>query len=104
MICRKPHMASSMCLRATIFQKPEGTLWTNCIFMWSYEGTGLAEAQYPVLPNAAALNRNDLLCHTKKKYDLFNNALYTSGYIVLDGRFIRELLIGKNVEPKGKSN
>jgi hypothetical protein len=31
MICRKPHMASSICLRATIFQNPEGTLWTNGI-------------------------------------------------------------------------
>jgi hypothetical protein len=29
-ICRKPHMASSICLRATIFQIPEGTLWTHC--------------------------------------------------------------------------
>jgi hypothetical protein len=29
-ICRKPHMASSICLRATIFQNPEGTLWTHC--------------------------------------------------------------------------
>jgi hypothetical protein len=27
-ICRKPRMASSICLRATIFQIPEGTLWT----------------------------------------------------------------------------
>jgi hypothetical protein len=26
-ICRKPHVASSICLRATIFQNPEGTLW-----------------------------------------------------------------------------
>jgi hypothetical protein len=31
MICRKPHVASSICLRATIFQNPEGTLWTQCI-------------------------------------------------------------------------
>jgi hypothetical protein len=30
-ICRKPHVASSICLRATIFQNPEGTLWTHCI-------------------------------------------------------------------------
>jgi hypothetical protein len=27
-ICRKPHMASSISLRVTIFQNPEGTLWT----------------------------------------------------------------------------
>jgi hypothetical protein len=27
-ICRKPHVASSIYLRATIFQNPEGTLWT----------------------------------------------------------------------------
>jgi hypothetical protein len=31
-ICRKPHVASSICLRATICQNPEGTLWTHCIF------------------------------------------------------------------------
>jgi hypothetical protein len=30
-ICRKPHVASSICLRATIFQNPEWTLWTHCI-------------------------------------------------------------------------
>jgi hypothetical protein len=30
MICRKPHMASSICLSATIFQNPKGTLWTHC--------------------------------------------------------------------------
>jgi hypothetical protein len=30
MICHKSHMASSICLRATIFQNPEGTLWTHC--------------------------------------------------------------------------
>jgi hypothetical protein len=29
-ICRKPHMASSICLRGTILQNPEGTLWTHC--------------------------------------------------------------------------
>jgi hypothetical protein len=28
---RKPHVASSICLRATIFQNPEWTLWTHCI-------------------------------------------------------------------------
>jgi hypothetical protein len=27
----KPHVASSICLRATIFQNPEWTLWTYCI-------------------------------------------------------------------------
>jgi hypothetical protein len=27
-ICRKPNVASSICLRDTIFQNPEGTLWT----------------------------------------------------------------------------
>jgi hypothetical protein len=32
MICRKPHVACSICLHATIFQNPEGTLWTHCIF------------------------------------------------------------------------
>jgi hypothetical protein len=32
-ICRKPHVASSICLRATIFQNPEGTLWTHCNFV-----------------------------------------------------------------------
>jgi hypothetical protein len=32
MICRKPHVASSICLRATIFQNPEGTLWTDCVY------------------------------------------------------------------------
>jgi hypothetical protein len=31
MICHKPHMASLICLRATIFQNPEGILWTHCI-------------------------------------------------------------------------
>jgi hypothetical protein len=30
-ICRKPYMSSSICLRATIFQNPEGTLWTHCM-------------------------------------------------------------------------
>jgi hypothetical protein len=30
-ICRKPHVASSSFLRATIFQNPEWTLWTRCI-------------------------------------------------------------------------
>jgi hypothetical protein len=30
MICRKMHMTRSICLRATIFQNPEGTLWTHC--------------------------------------------------------------------------
>jgi hypothetical protein len=30
MICRKQHMVSSICLRATIFRNPEGTLWTHC--------------------------------------------------------------------------
>jgi hypothetical protein len=29
--CRKPHMASSICLRATIFHNPEWTLCTHCI-------------------------------------------------------------------------
>jgi hypothetical protein len=29
-ICRKPHVASSICLRAKIFQNPEETLWTHC--------------------------------------------------------------------------
>jgi hypothetical protein len=33
-ICRKPHVASSICLRATIFQNPKGTLWTHCT-LWS---------------------------------------------------------------------
>jgi hypothetical protein len=32
-ICRKPHVASSICLRATIFQNPEGTLWTHCTYI-----------------------------------------------------------------------
>jgi hypothetical protein len=26
------HVASSICLRATIFQNPEGTLWTHCMY------------------------------------------------------------------------
>jgi hypothetical protein len=30
-IFRNPHVASSICLRATIFQNPEGTLWKHCI-------------------------------------------------------------------------
>jgi hypothetical protein len=34
-ICRKPHVASSICLRATIFQNPEGTLWTHCILCYN---------------------------------------------------------------------
>jgi hypothetical protein len=34
MIYRKPHMASSICLRATIFKQPEGTLWTHCILFF----------------------------------------------------------------------
>jgi hypothetical protein len=32
-IFRKLHVASSICLRATIFQNPEGTLWTRCIWL-----------------------------------------------------------------------
>jgi hypothetical protein len=35
-ICRKPHVAGSICLRAKIFQNPEGTLWTHCIFSLHY--------------------------------------------------------------------
>jgi hypothetical protein len=31
MIYRKPHVASPICLRVTIFQNPEGTLWTHGI-------------------------------------------------------------------------
>jgi hypothetical protein len=31
--CRKPHVASSICLRATIFQNPEWALWTHCILL-----------------------------------------------------------------------
>ncbi|PNF42443.1 hypothetical protein B7P43_G09591, partial [Cryptotermes secundus] len=31
MICSKPRVASSICLRATIFQNADGTLWTHCI-------------------------------------------------------------------------
>ncbi|PNF14255.1 hypothetical protein B7P43_G12204, partial [Cryptotermes secundus] len=30
MICCKPHVASSICLCATIFQNPNRTLWTHC--------------------------------------------------------------------------
>jgi hypothetical protein len=30
-ICHKLHVASSTCLCATIFQNPEGILWTHCI-------------------------------------------------------------------------
>jgi hypothetical protein len=32
MICRKLHMASSICLNATIFQNPEGTLRIHYMF------------------------------------------------------------------------
>jgi hypothetical protein len=40
-ICRKPHVASSIYLRATIFQNPEGTLWTHCTAAVNlYLGTG----------------------------------------------------------------
>jgi hypothetical protein len=38
-ICRKPHVASSICLRATIFQNPEGTLWTHCMSAWPTAAT-----------------------------------------------------------------
>jgi hypothetical protein len=31
MSCRKPHVSSSICLRATIFQNSKGTLWTHCV-------------------------------------------------------------------------
>jgi hypothetical protein len=31
MICRQPFVASLICLRATIFQNPEGTLWSHFI-------------------------------------------------------------------------
>jgi hypothetical protein len=31
-ICCKPHVASSICLSAPIFQNPEWTLWTHCTF------------------------------------------------------------------------
>jgi hypothetical protein len=34
-ICRKPHMASSNFLGATIFQNPEGTLWPHCISIFA---------------------------------------------------------------------
>jgi hypothetical protein len=36
-ICRKPHVASSICLRATIFQNPEWTLWTLCLVIMEFE-------------------------------------------------------------------
>jgi hypothetical protein len=44
MICRKSHMPSSMFLRATIFQNPEGTLWTYCIRKSRYSAAGIATA------------------------------------------------------------
>jgi hypothetical protein len=36
MICRNPDVASSICLRATIFQNSEGTLWTHCKIVHYY--------------------------------------------------------------------
>jgi hypothetical protein len=39
MISRKPHVASSICLLATIFQNLEGTLWTHDV-MWDGYMTG----------------------------------------------------------------
>jgi hypothetical protein len=40
MICPKPHVASSICLRATIFQNPEGTLRTHCTLnLWDITTT-----------------------------------------------------------------
>jgi hypothetical protein len=30
-ICRKPHVASAINLRVSIFQNPQWTLWTHCI-------------------------------------------------------------------------
>jgi hypothetical protein len=38
-MCRKPHVASSICLRTTIFQNPEWTLWTHYILNWVYNNT-----------------------------------------------------------------
>jgi hypothetical protein len=35
-IYRKSHVASSICLRATIFQSPEWTLWTHCTFCYQH--------------------------------------------------------------------
>jgi tRNA(Met) C34 N-acetyltransferase TmcA len=34
MICRKPHVASSISLRTTIFQNPDKTLWIHCSFVY----------------------------------------------------------------------
>ena len=34
-------------------------------------------------------------------YDLFNNALKTSGYIACDGRMVSELRIGNNMKGSG---
>jgi hypothetical protein len=36
MICRKPYVASPISFRATIFQTPEGTLWTYGISALSF--------------------------------------------------------------------
>jgi hypothetical protein len=38
-ICRKPHVASSICLRGTIFQNPEWTLWRLyvCLVIMEFE-------------------------------------------------------------------
>jgi hypothetical protein len=51
MICRKPHVASSICLRATIFQNPEGTLWTCCIYRHTYYIPPLVHQIFLVKPS-----------------------------------------------------
>jgi hypothetical protein len=43
MICRKPHVAGSICLRANIFQNPEGILWTHCTLSVGGRVAGMAE-------------------------------------------------------------
>jgi hypothetical protein len=45
MICRKLHLVCSNFLRSTIFQNPEGTLWSHCISL--YPDFNASEYLYP---------------------------------------------------------
>jgi hypothetical protein len=51
-ICSKPHVASSICLRATIFQKPEGALWTHCMFETYIRKDNLFYFPYTLITNS----------------------------------------------------
>jgi hypothetical protein len=59
-ICRKPHVASSIYLCATIFQNPEWTLWTNCKISKSGRKKGNIHKQKTEEGNWYCLDNNNI--------------------------------------------